>query len=176
MEAMVRENAKFYGYTETSGQSPVRIWYDAQAREIRRDTHGLNGNKALVDTEYNTKGEVYRVSEPYFEGKSKTYAATYTYDNYGRNSKVVTPAGTTSYTYSGLTTTITAPTGTSKTTVNPADWVVETETDGKKVNFTHYASVQVKTATPQDGHAISIEYNLQGNRTKLTDPDAGIIT
>ena len=36
--------------------------------------------------------------------------------------------------------------------------------------------MKYKTATPQDGQAITMEYDLQGNRTKLTDPDAGVIT
>lgn len=169
-------NAKFYSYTETSGQSPVWVWYDAQGREVRRDMYGLNRNKVMVETEYNDKGELYRVSEPYFENMAKTYAATYAYDSFGRNSKMVTPMGTTTYTYSGLTTTVTSPTGTNKTTVNPAGWVVEEETNGKSVYFTHYASGQVKTATPQDGQSINMEYDLQGNRKRLTDPDAGIIT
>jgi RHS repeat-associated core domain len=169
-------NAKFYSYTETGGQSPVWVWYDSLSREIRRDAYGLNGNKVLVETEYNGRGEVYRVSEPYFENTNKTYAATYAYDQFGRNSMVVTPMGTTTYTYSGLTTSVATPTGTSKITLNPVGWVVEEETNGKKVSFTHYASGQVKTSTPQDGQAITIEYDLQGNRKKLTDPDAGVVT
>ena len=169
-------NAKFYSYTETSGQSPVWVWYDAQGREIRRDAYGLNGKKVLVETEYNAKGELLRVSEPYFENTNKTYAATYAYDNFGRISNMYSPMGTARYTYSGLTTTVTAPSGTGKTTINPVGWVLEEEINGKKVNFTHYASGQIRTSTPQDGHTITLEYDLQGNRMRLTDPDAGVIT
>jgi len=169
-------NAKYYSYSETSGQSPVWVWYDGLGREIRRDSYSLNNKKTMVDTEYNTKGQVYRVSDPYFENTSKTWAATYTYDSYGRNSYTVTPMGTTSYNYSGLTTTVTSPTGKRKTTTNSAGWTVEEETNGKKVNFTHYASGLVKTAIPADGQTLSMVYDLQGNRIKLTDPDAGVIT
>ena len=168
-------NAKYYAYAETSGQPPVWVWYDKQGREIRKDSYGLNNKKIFVDTEYNAKGQVDRVSEPYFSGATKTYI-TYKYDRLGRDSTVVTPMGTTTYTYSGLTVSTTSPAGTAKTTLNPAGWVVETETNGKKVNFTHYASGLVRSATPEGGAAITMEYDLQGNRTKLTDPDAGVIT
>ncbi|MCL1942160.1 MAG: hypothetical protein FWF54_01225, partial [Candidatus Azobacteroides sp.] len=168
-------NAKYYRYTETSSESPVWVWYDNQGREIRNDSYGLNAKKIMVDTEYDAKGQVYHVSEPYFENTAKTWAATYIYDDYGRIKSLTTSGGTTAYTYSGLTTTVASPSETRKTTVNSAGWVVEEETGGKKVNFTHYASGSVKTAVPQDGPAVAVEYDLQGNRTKITDPDAGII-
>ncbi|MCL2651924.1 MAG: hypothetical protein FWD60_13015, partial [Candidatus Azobacteroides sp.] len=177
--------AKYYSYEETSGQSPVWVWYDGLDREIRRDSYGLNNKKTMVETEYytstNASGLVHYVSDPYFENTSRTWTTTYTYDNYGRILNTVTPMGTTSYAYSNLTTTVTSPVDTRKTTVNPAGWVVEEESNGKKVNFTHYANGLVKKATPEDGTpqggpAISMEYDLQGNRTKLTDPDAGVIT
>jgi len=169
-------SALYYSYTAASGQPPVWIWYDQSGREIRRDSYGLNKKKIITDTEYNSKGQVYRVSEPYFEYTTKTYAGTYTYDSYGRISTIVTPSGTTSYAYSGLTTIVNSPTDATKTTINNAGWITEEETNGKKVGFIHYASGLVKTATPQDGPALSMEYDLQGNRTKLTDPDAGVIT
>jgi len=181
-------NAKYYSYSETSGGSPVWVWYDNFGREIRKDAYGLNNQKIYTDTEYYTteknKGRLYQVSEPYFanSNQAKIWAATYTYDKFGRDSTVVTPMGTTTYTYPNpttvdLTTTVVSPAGTKKTKVNTAGWVVEEETNGKKVNFTHYASGQVKTATPVGGTgSITMEYNLQGNRTKLTDPSAGVIT
>ena len=169
-------NAKYLNYTKSAGQSPLWVWFDSQRREIRRDSYGLNNQIVLVETENNAKGQVSCFTEPYFENLSKTYAATYTYDRFGRDSIVVTPAGMTKYAYSGLTATVTTPTGAGKTTFNRAGRVTEEETNGKTVNFTHYASGLVKTATPQDGHAVSMEYDLQGNRKKLTDPDADAIT
>ncbi|MDR0863722.1 MAG: FG-GAP-like repeat-containing protein, partial [Candidatus Symbiothrix sp.] len=169
-------NAKYYSYNETSGQSPVIIWYDALGRELRSESYGLNKQKIWIDTEYNTKGQVYRVSEPYFNTGTKTWASTYSYDTYGRVNAIVTPMGTTNYAYSGLTTTVTSPTDTKATTINSAGRVTSETTNGKSVSFTHYASGQVKTATPEGGQALTMEYDLQGNRTKLIDPDAGTIS
>ena len=169
-------NAKYYNYSETSGQSPVWVWYDNLGREIRRDSYGLNGKKIMIGTEYDSKSNIYRTTDPYFENTTQTYAATYTYDSYGRPLNTVTPMGTTAYAYSGLTTTVTSPTGTRKTTVNNAGWTTVEETNGKKVSFDFYASGLVKTATPEGGQALSMAYDLQGNRIKLIDPDAGVIT
>jgi RHS repeat-associated protein len=179
-------DAKYYSYTETSGKSSVIIWYDALGREIRNESYGLNWtqkllwetskNRIWVDTEYDAKGRIYRVSEPYYTIGTQTWAATHTYDNYGRIKQTITPMGTTAYDYSGLTTTVTSPTDTKSTTTDSAGRVISQTTNGKKVDFIHYASGLVKTATPEGGQAIRMEYDLQGNRTKLIDPDAGTIT
>ena len=88
----------------------------------------------------------------------------------------VTPLGTTSYSYSGLTTQVTAPNTTTVTVENALGETVSQTTNGKKVSYTYYASGAVKTATPEGGAPINMEYDLVGNRTKLTDPDAGVIT
>ncbi len=170
-------SAKYYSYEETSGQSPVWTWYNALGKEIRTDSYGLNRKKVLVDTEHNVKGQITRVSEPYFENTAKTWAATYTYDaNDGRVSSVATPMGTTAYAYSGLTTTVTSPSDTRKTTINTTGRVVEEVTNGKTVTFTHDAAGRVTTATPEGGTGtLEMRYDLQGNRTYLNDPDAGVV-
>ncbi len=170
--------AKYYTYTETSGEPPVITWYDQASREIRKDTYGLNNNKISIDTKYNTIGEIDCISEPYFTDNpgTKIWASTYTYDSYRRPKTVKTPMGTTTYTYSGLKTTVTSPTDAIETTSNSAGWTVSQKTNGKTVTFTHYASGLVQNAIPEGGDTISVTYDLQGNRTKLVDPDAGTIT
>lgn len=45
----------------------------------------------------------------------------------------------------------------------------------KKVSYTYYPTGQVKTATPDGGSAVTMEYDVQGNRTKLIAPDAGTV-
>ena len=168
---------KYYSYAETSGSSPLITWYDALGREIRKEYYGLNKNKIWVDMQYDAKERLHRVSKPYFApGSSDGWAETYTYDNYGRTAGLETPRGNTTYAYSGLNTTVSTPSGTHVTTTNPAGWVTSQNVNGKTVTFTHYPSGLVKTSTPQDGRALTMEYDLQGNRTKLIDPDAGTIT
>jgi len=170
-------NAIYCNYAKTTGQSPLWVWYDTKGREVRQDYLGLSGEKIYVRTEYNSQGQLYRISEPNFSSTSATWK-TYTYDDYGRVSKITTPAGETSYTSNppSLLTTVTSPAGTRTIVLNNVGWVASEKVNDKKVDFTYYASGLVKKAAPQDGIAISMEYNKQGNRTKLTDPDAGVIT
>lgn len=165
----------YYSYAETSGNSPVITWHDALGREIRQEQYGLNNSKIWIDTEYDPGGRVYRISKPYFANTSVSWNETYTYDTYGRKSRISTPLGNTVYTYSGLTTTVSTPAGTVVTSINSAGWTASQTTYGKSVTFTHYPSGLVKTSTPQGGQALTMQYDLQGNRTRLVDPDAGII-
>ena len=168
--------SKFYEYTETSGESPVTVWYDPMERELGQKYYGLGGKEITSSKEYDVKGRLYRISEPYFSGETVTWASTNYYDTYGRLQRSVTPLGTTSYSYSGLTTQVTSPNTTTVTVENALGETVSQTTNGKKVSYTYYASGAVKAATPEGGAPISMEYDLVGNRTKLTDPDAGVIT
>jgi YD repeat-containing protein len=168
--------AKYYAYSEASGQSPVKVWYDGLSREIRKDFYGLNEKLTSILTEYNSIGQVFRVSEPYYTASGPSiWESTYKYDPYGRVEQITTPAGTVSNVYVGLRTTVTAPSGISETILNSAGQVITSITDGKKVVFDYYANGLNKSTTPEGGKAITYEYDLNGNRTKIIDPDAGII-
>jgi len=175
--------AVYYSYAQTSGSAPVTTWFDPLGRVIQKDTYGLynqNDIKISESTEYYTsganKGRLYRVSEPYFEGDTKIWAKTYSaYDTYGRDSIMQTPMGNITTDYDGLSTTVTTPEETKTTTLNNSGLVASSTVHQKTVSYTYYPSGLTKTATPQGGQALSMEYNLQGKRTKLTDPDAGVI-
>ena len=174
--------AKYYSYTQSSGNAPVVTWYDSSGREIQRDTWGLNNRKVSASTEYYTSGKntgrLYLVSEPYFENTTtKTWAVTYdAYDSYGRNTYRTTPLGQDTIIYDERTTTVKTPESVKSTTLNSSGFTESNTVNGKQVTYAYYPNGLVKTATPEGGQALSMEYDLQGNRTKLTDPDAGVIT
>ena len=172
-------NSKFYIYSEASGSAPVYTWCDALGREIVKETTGLNGNTVRAFTEYNSNGQVYRISEPTFAGTAATcnaWATTYTeYDSFGRPTIVDTPAGQTTMSYTGTTTLVTSPNGTKQTVLNAAGQLQTSTVNGNTVTYDYYPSGLAKTSTPDGGQAISMQYDLQGNRTKLIDPDAGAV-
>lgn len=85
------------------------------------------------------------------------------------------PVGQTTIDYNVLSTTITAPDGNKTTTINSSGLIDNVSTNGKSVSYTYWPSGLIKTATPQDGQALSMFYNLQGNRTKIIDLDAGTV-
>ncbi|GHV59473.1 hypothetical protein FACS1894182_13620 [Bacteroidia bacterium] len=169
-------NAQYYSYSETSGQSPVWVWYDHLGREIRKDSYGLNRKKIMVDTEYNEKGQVSQVSEPHFENEVQSWAVSNQYDAFGRKSVVTTPMGSTDIEHFTLATLITSPEGIREITYNTAGQVIEDRQNDKAVTYSYYPSGLMKTATPEGSPALIMEYDLQGNRTELSDPDAGTIT
>ena len=176
--------AVYYSFSQVSGSAPITVWYDKWGREIQSDTYGLNNKKISVSTEYYTVndftagkriGRIYRVSEPYFEADAanKTWAKTYTYDEFGLPKKVVTPMGEVSTVFNKLVTTVTTPEGTTVTTQDSTGQTVRSNVNGKVVTYEYYASGLTKSSTPEGGQAISMVYNLQGKLIKLNDPDGG---
>ncbi len=178
--------AKYYSYSEASGNAPVVVWYDALGRAIQTDSYGLNEKKISVSTEYYTendftagkrKGMVHRVSEPYFEtdAGNKVWAKTLTYDQYGRTVKAVIPMGELSNEYNLRTTTVKTPESTTITTLNSTGQVLTSNVNGKTVTYDYYPSGLLKTSTPQDGEPVTMVYNKQGKQTRLIDPNSGLI-
>ncbi|MEA4936999.1 MAG: FG-GAP-like repeat-containing protein [Paludibacter sp.] len=174
------DKAKYYLYKQSSGNAPQKIWYNAMGQEVMRQTVGLNNNNVYVHTLYRTDGRVDKISDPTFESNANAVTKwaqqnfVYNADPFKRVTSVTTSMGNVSYTY-GLTSTTIAPEGTKETTLNGAGQTVTSKVNGKSVAYTYWASGLAKTATPEGGSALLMEYNLQGNRIKLTDPDAGIV-
>ena len=170
--------AKYCATKQTAGAAPTTVWYDALGRELQRDSYGLNTKKISVTTEYYADGKVYRTSEPYFQedAATKTWAKSYTYDEFGRQVTVTTPMGTSTTSYADTTTTLVTPEGTQETVLNASGQILTSKVNGKAVTYTYYPSGLTKTSTPENEDAVvAMEYDLQGNRTKLVDPDGGTV-
>jgi len=169
--------ALYYGYTEVSGEAPVYVWFDRNGNQIQKDTYGLNGKKISVRTEYNEKGEVLRESEPYSNGTPSVWT-TYTYDDYGRLYSMTSKHGETTYEYQYNTVRKTSPDGIEFTGYDPLGNIVESEVNNRVVWYNYDAAGRLKEVNPLDENyeiqsSITLEYDLQGNRTKIIDPDAG---
>lgn len=165
-----------YRLTKThSESSPCTTWFDATGREVLRETFGLKNRKTSVFTEYFPDGKIRRVSEPTFASAPEKWATTYEYDEFGRIATSTSPMGETRTEYGTNHTTVTTPDGWKKTSYNHFGEVASVETNGKTVNYEILPSGKVKSASPEEGAPITMEYDLQGNRTKLTDPDGGVV-
>jgi RHS repeat-associated protein len=166
--------------------APVTVWYDIYGREMKRMTYGLDATSPIYQfTEYTADGKLYRTSAPTYSTKAESWDKTYTYDDYGRVSTIVTPAGTETHYYSSednlkISSVIGLDKMVTMTEINDAGQTINVErhyawggTPRKKVTYTYYPSGLVHTTTPDGGATVTMEYDLQGRRTKLTDPDAG---
>lgn len=171
----------FYGVTQTGNDGSVSTtWYDKVQRGIRAEKKGFGGSMILIDTEYNAKGQVYRVSDPYFAGGGLVWAETYTtYDAYGRVTAINRNTGrntTYSFTYGSPTIGETTGVKTFSKTYG-ADGTLTSATDnGGTINYTYYPDGKTKNITAPGGVVTTMQYaDAARNQTQLADPSAGTI-
>ena len=168
-----------YGISQTANDGSVSsVWYDKSGRPLRECKKGFNGTMILIDNEYNTKGELYRISDPYFAGGSPVWTETYAYDNYGRVNGITRNGGrNTVYSYSGATITETTAGKVYSKTYNPDGTMAAAEDDGGSLAYTYYPDGKVKNITAPGATVTSMQYSdAARNQTQLTDPSAGTIT
>ncbi len=72
--------------------SQSKSWYDKLGREIRSDVKGFAGTMIYNLTNYNIKGQVDSISDPYFSSGTALWNR-FIYDNYGRKINLYTPSG-----------------------------------------------------------------------------------
>jgi RHS repeat-associated protein len=163
--------ARYSVQTNGNDGSQTKIWYDMLGREIRSDVKGFEGTLVYTTTEYNTKGQLYRVSEPYLSG-TVTWN-TFTYDNYGRKTGLTTPSGRNSaWQYTGNTATETTA-GKTYTKTYAADGTLTTASDaGGTISYTYFPDGKAKTITAPGGIITTMQYDIAGNQTQLVDPSA----
>lgn len=169
----------FYGVTQTGNDgSVVTTWYDKLQRGIRTEKKGFGGTMIFIDTEYNAKGQMYRVSDPYFAGGSLAWAETYSYDSYGRNDGITRNTGrNTTYSYS--TNTISETTGgkTSSKTYGADGTLTSASDNGGTINYTYFPDGKTKSITAPGSVVTSMQYaDAARNQTQLVDPSAGTIS
>lgn len=195
-------NVRYMAHETRTNSAPVTTYYNAAGKPLFIKKMGHNDRQIYTAYTYFPNGQDKLISEPYFStgivaAASQTFtsdnATLYTYDEYQRPLRVASPQGITLYTYNGLATIVNAQSMQKTTKLNNSGFT-EYEQTGlgptpltlsappsfeeiyKKVSYTYYPTGQVKTATPDGGSAVTMEYDVQGNRTKLIDPDAGTIT
>lgn len=168
-----------YGVTKTGNDGSVAtVWYDKLSRPIRYEKKGFGGQMILTDTEYNAKGQIYHVSDPYFAGGSVVWAVSYsTYDLYGRVTAIDRNTGRNT-TYGYATNRVTETTD-GKTTWKETDsqgLVTTAHDNGGDIVYSHFPDGKVKTVTAPGGVVTSMQYNdAARNQTQLADPSAGTI-
>jgi YD repeat-containing protein len=178
--------------------APVSIvFYNFLQQEIRRSVYGLNGTVVNTDTRYYANGRVDSVSEPYttqgnISGSGASRWTSYSnYDELGRARTIVGPDGgskTIAFTQESgnlkVTENVTVKSANStdvQTTsryINPLGQVIKVvDALNIPVNYEYdSAGNLVKTQVNNDYRtAVVINYDLAGNKSYLTDPDAGPI-
>ena len=168
-------NASYYTHAHTSGMGSVTTWYSSNGLELCKSQTGADGREVYVVKEYNIDGTVKRVSMPSFSKIPEAWAEQYEYDEYGRVAKVQRPEDEVTISYSGLSITIKTPSSTATKVMNAEGFLESATTNGKKVSYTYYPNGSLKTATPEGGEPVYMEYDKHGNRTLIKEADGGTV-
>jgi RHS repeat-associated protein len=129
----------------------------------------------LRDTEYNSAGQLYRISAPYFAGDGVVWEETFSYDEYLRPYTVTRNTGrNTSFSYSGATVSETTAGKTTSKTMGPDGTLSAATDNGGTINYSYYPDGKVKNITAPGSIITSMQYgDAARNQTQLTDPSAG---
>ncbi len=170
-------NSCFYVQQSGNDGSLAKTWYDNMGREIRTDIKAFDGSTIYTNTEYNPKGQLYRISEPNFS-PTATQWNTNTYDDKGRLTGIARPSvNNTSYVYEINSSKVT------ETTAGQASWkitnsmglVTTAHDNGGDITYTYFPDGAMKTISPAGGGVTTMEYDEAGYQKKLIDPSAGTI-
>ncbi|WP_269531858.1 Ig-like domain-containing protein [Chitinimonas sp. BJYL2] len=170
----------FKGTQRTS--VPSLVYRDSAGHELRKQTYGFDGRAIVVDTRYDSRGRVWEVYQPTFDGTTAKLASRTSYDDLNRVTKVETPSDTgalvaTTTAYNGLVTTTTNPKNQVKAdTRNVVGQLVETKDALNGItSFGRDAWGNLTKTTDPAGNVIEVVYDLLGRKTELKDPDLGRI-
>jgi len=161
-----------------SGKATAIIYYDARGRELRTRSYNAFNSVVAIDKAYDSKGRVKAESAPYFYPSEVATAlwTYYTYDDYGRQSTIVSPTSSATINYNGLTVTSTVNGRTTSKTVNALGNVITAvDAGGNSVSTIYHSSGQPKQITAA-GATTSMTYDAKGQQLSLTDADAGLTT
>ncbi len=169
--------ASYYTEYVTPGTATRRVYADLLGREVRSSTRGFNGSWVYSDTFYDAKGRVERETIPYYAGSSNPAATLYSYDEQGRVLAVTRPDGSLWQTeYNGLTTVSIAP-GNRRTTEvhnSAGDLVQVIDAAGSQAWYYYDANGKSTILAGPSGKNLVVRYDKWGNKTRITDPDAGV--
>lgn len=175
------EGASYYTYQKFPGDSPFTVFYDKYGKELRSVTIGLSGNKIYVDSQHDILERLSKQSQPYFYVEVPLWKI-FKYDRYSRVDSVSSPDGTNLiYTFGvrQICTKIQAGNETQMNSkiLNSLGEVTQSVDNGSNTVTTRYYASGLPKEIEISGQTAKVcfGYDIYGNRTALTDPDAGSV-
>ncbi|WP_121761918.1 RHS repeat domain-containing protein [Corallococcus sp. AB038B] len=166
--------------TARAGGSEETVFLDSLGRAVTRQRQDFAGNLAEENYFYSAAGRLVEVQRPSPSGETAVARTRYQYDELGRLTRLTQPDDTfQTLAYAGLTLTETDARGNATTTeLNGRGWamkVSEPNPAGGVLNTTfEYGPFGTVTGTESVGRHASMEYDVRGRRTRLSDPSNGV--
>ena len=164
---------RYYVLEERQGAPWVKTWYDSRGREVLTESVGPAHVRKDHHTCYDSKGQVVLRKDHL---GIRLSADTLSYDTLGRVIAERHTAGNNTF-YSYGDRTVTAVTNGVTLTKTMDAWgnVRQAVENGTAVSYSYAPNGKPKSVT-SCGHTTTLAYDEVGNRTSLTDPDAGTST
>lgn len=177
-------NAAYYSWSQNSGEYPTLTFYHKTGAELRNVTYGFEGEEIYIDKFYDAKGNLSGESLPYKKYAGIGGVISYSYDELNRlvrtdyhdNSSV-----TVSYDGNKTTTTFTGKNGgtqSSSKTYHGNGWLKKSVDTGGNAVCNIYNADGTLHSTYIEGFndTVSFSYNSAGMKTRIDDPDYGVVT
>lgn len=176
--------------TQTTGAGDTVVYFDVLGREVRKAAQGFGGQYIMVDFEYNSKGQNWRTSDPYFEYGTPVWN-TVQYDLRdriiggtqadGRVDSITYGGGYNSTSKVTATVTTLRDIGSSphrnETKIerkNALGQVLEVEDNaGNSVLYRYDSAGNLLRTVDEAGHIVSLSYDVFGRKIAMSDPDKG---
>ena len=186
--------AKYFIESQAAGTAPVRVYYDAQGRELQTLTQTLHGQYVASDTRYDHLGRVVQNGAPYFANGSQgnIYWTVNTYDDLGRIKQTEIPLGDidgyegddgtaiSTVDYQGFRTITTDTQSRSKqVTLNALGQTEQVIDDlgglAIPIDYVYDSQGRLTTTTVDNNPltTVTIHYDARGNKKDMADPDIG---
>ena len=166
--------AKQYYKAELPSDGPwKKTWYDEQGREVATESVGPDHIIVNTETTYNVRGLASRKTQT---NGYLTSWENYGYDALGRLTSTAASTGSQSATTYGNRSMTTVKDGRTYARTFDAWGSVKTATDPVGSVSYSYHSNGAPSAVTSGGSTVSISCDDCGNRTAITDPDAGTVS
>lgn len=166
--------AHYYVHRKTQGQSAHRTYYDVLNREVGTRSRGFDGAFVHTSTEYDSLGRVKKMSLPFFDGAIPPYEQ-YQYDTLDRVKTRINPdTSTVSISYNGTYQTTTNELNQEQTIQSNGLGQLINSTDALQTTIHYrYTPFDDLEFTSINGVNVTINYDLLGRKTSITDPNVG---
>ena len=177
-------NAAYYSWSQNSGEYPALIFYHKTGAELRNVTYGFSGEEIYVDKFYDAKGNLSGESLPYKKSAGIGGVMYYSYDELNRLVRTDYPDNssvTVVYDGNKTTTTFTGKNGgtqSSSKTYHGNGWLMKSIDTGGNAVCNIYNADGTLHSTYIEGFndTVSFSYNSAGMKTRIDDPDYGVVT
>jgi len=179
-----KPNVLYYSKSTSNNDVTSIQYYDKLGRILFTARYDPMNQVSLTKRDYNNKGQLVSISEPYFENAEPTqFTTTNFHPHYGYPYNTILPTGVnitkvnpTPDDPGRISSVTNSATGiTTYTEIDCTGKQIAASDPGGTLNYTYFSDGQIKEIASPDGSTITMTYDEYGRQRTLNDPDAGSV-